>query len=184
MKEMKSRSIVNLVTGLIVSCSLLLLSGTAMAERGHHGKRGFNPEKMVEKMASHLDLTTEQQTQVKAILESHKPQFELLGEQMRSTLTEDQRARMKEMRKNRKAGGERPSKEDRQAKMAELGISDAQMQQMRSIRQQMKTEREAVKNEISTVLTPEQQAKLEEMKSNRKGRRGHRGMRGERDNSQ
>jgi Spy/CpxP family protein refolding chaperone len=39
-----------------------------------------------------------------------------------------------------------------------------------------------MKNEISAVLTPEQQSKLEEMKAKHKGKRGRRGMRGERGN--
>jgi Spy/CpxP family protein refolding chaperone len=177
---MFKRSVATILTGLIVSCSLLLLTGPALAERGQRGQRGFDPEKMLEKMSTHLDLTTEQQAQVKAILESHKPQFEQLRDQMRSTLTEEQRANLKEMRKNRKAGGERPSKEERRAKLAEMGVSEEQMQQMRSVREQMKAERKLVKNEISAVLTPEQQAKLEELRAKRKGRRGQRGMRGER----
>ena len=175
---MTKRSFANILTGLILGCSLLLLTSPALAERG---QRGFNPEKMMEKMTTHLDLTTEQQAQVMAIFESHKPQFEQLRDRMRSTLTEEQRAAIKEMRKDGKAaGGERPSKEERRARLTELGVSEDQMQQMRSIREQMKAERELVKNEISAVLTPEQQAKLEEMKAKRKARRGQRGMRGER----
>lgn len=134
---------------------------------------------MLEKMTQHLNLTEEQQSQVKTILESHQPKFEQLREQMRSTLTEDQRAAIKEMRKNGKKGGERPSMEERRAKMAELGVSEDQMQQMRTLREQMKAERESIKNEISAVLTPEQQAKAEEMRAKFRNRRGHRGMRGE-----
>ena len=177
---MKAKRLISVLTGLVLSCSLLL-AGPAMADRGH-GKRGFNPDKMMEKMSTELGLSADQQTRIKAIFESHKPQFEQLREQMKSTFTDEQRAAMKEARKNRKAGGERPSKEERQAQFASLGISDGQMQQMKSIRQQMKAEREAMKNEISAVLTPEQQTKLDEVKAKHKGKRGRRGMRGERGN--
>ena len=178
---MKAKSFISVLTGLVLSCSLLL-AGPAMAERGHGGKRGFNPDKMMEKMSTELGLSADQQSQIKAIFESHKPQFEQLREQMKSTFTDEQRAAMKEARQNRKAGGERPTKEERQAQFASLGISDGQMQQMKSIREQMKAEREMMKNEISAVLTPEQQSKLEEMKAKHKGKRGRRGMRGERGN--
>ena len=177
---MKAKSFISVLTGLIVSCSLLL-AGPALADRGQ-GKRGWNPDRMMEKMSTELGLSADQQAQIKSIFESHKPQFEQLREQMKSTFTEEQRAAMKEMRKNRKAGGERPSKEERQAKFAQLGVSEGQMQQMKSLREQMKAERESMKNEISAVLTPDQQTKLEEMKAKHKGKRGRRGMRGERGN--
>lgn len=178
---MKKPNLANIVTGLLISCSLFLLAGPAMAERGHRGHGGFTPEKMLEKMTEHLGLSTEQQSQVKTILDSHQPKFEQLREQMKSTFTEDQRQAMKEMRKNRKRGegGERPGMEERRAKMAELGVTEEQMSQMRSLREQMKAQREQVQNEISAVLTPEQKAKAEEMKQKFRNRRGHRGMRGE-----
>ena len=47
---MKAKSLISVLTGLVLSCSLLL-AGPAMAERGH-GKRGFNPEKMMEKISA------------------------------------------------------------------------------------------------------------------------------------
>jgi Spy/CpxP family protein refolding chaperone len=177
---MKSTKFFKLLTGLILSCSLLM-AGPVLAERGQgHGKRGFNPDRMMEKMSAELGLSAQQQAQIKAIFESHKPQFEQLREQMKSTFTEEQRTAMKEMRKNRKGAGERPSKEDRQARFAELGVSEGQIQQMKALRGQMKAERQSIKNEISAVLTPEQQSKVEEWKAKHKGKRGFRGKRGQR----
>ena len=51
------------------------------------------------------------------------------------------------------------------------------MQQMKSLREQMKTEHQAIQAEIASVLTPEQKAKVEEMKKNKKGQKGRRGQR-------
>lgn len=179
---MKPNNFFKLLTGLIVSCSLLL-AAPALAERGEgKGKRGFNPERMMEKMSAELDLSAEQQAQIKSIFESRKSKFAQLREQMKTTFTDEQRAAMKEMRKNRRAAGERPSKEERQAKFAEIGISEGQMQQMKALREQMRAEREGIKSEISAVLTPEQQAKLQEMKSKHKGKRKFRGKRGHKGN--
>ena len=68
--------------------------------------------------------------------------------------------------------------------MQALGISEGQMQQIAALRQQMKSEREEIKNEMAAVLTPDQQAKLQEMKSKWKGKRGNRGNRGNRSQSE
>lgn len=176
---MKVRNFGVALVSLVFACSMFF-AGPAAAERGHRGGK-HNPEKMLQRMSEKLELTADQQAQVKAIFESHKPRMEELREQMKSTFTDEQREKMHEMRKNRKRGerGERPSKEERMAKFQELGISQGQMDQMKSLRQQMRTEREAIKNEISTILTPEQKAKAEEMKSKWKDRRHKRGPRGE-----
>jgi len=178
---MRVREVKTLFVSLLVACSVLL-AGPAVAERGQgQGKRGErSPEQRIQHLSEKLDLTPEQVTQVKAIFESHKGELDQLREQMKSTFTEEQRAAMKEMRKNRKKGGEKPSKEDRKAKLAELGISQGQMEQMKSLGQQMKSIREGIKNEMAAVLTPEQQSKLEEMKKSRKGKRGHRRQGGQR----
>lgn len=170
---MKVKSFGAVLASLVLACSLLV-SGPALAERGRgHGGGG---EKMLQKMSTELGLSATQTAQIKQIYESHKPRMQQIHEQMKSTFTEDQRNAMKEMRKNRKGtDGQRPSKEERQAQMAQIGISEGQMQQMRSLREQMKTERESIKSEVNAVLTPDQQAKLEQMKSNWKNRRGKRG---------
>lgn len=166
-----------LLISLVLGISLIL-SGPAAAERGRGRKH--NPEKMVQRLTQKLDLSEEQASQLRGIFESHRSELQTLREQMKSTFTEEQRNAMREMRKNRKQGGERPSKEERRARMQELGISQGQMQQMKSYRQQMKTIRSTMKTEISAVLTPDQQAKFEEMRKNRKGKRGQRGQRGQR----
>lgn len=161
------------LASLVFACSLFL-SGPALAERGAHGHGGG--EKMLQKLTTELQLSESQVAQIKSIYEAHKPRMQQLRQEMKSTFTPEQRTAMKEMRKSNK--GERPSKEERQAKMAQIGVSQGQMEQMKSLRGQFKTEREAIQSEISTVLTADQRTKLEQMKSEWKGKRGKRGNRG------
>lgn len=162
----------------IVGVALLALcsfAGPATAERGQGGDRQQKHQQRFEKMQSELGLSAEQAAQIKQIMESKKAETKQLREQMKATFTDEQRAAMKEARKNRKRGeGQRPSKEERQAQMAKLGISQGQIQQMKALREQMKEHRKQIKTQISAVLTSEQQAKMEEMRKNRKGKRGHR----------
>ena len=174
-----------LIAGLAATVTMLLaVPGVAENGQGQgHHHRGKHGAKMMEKMSSELNLTSEQQAQIKTIFESHKDNFKQLREQMKSTFTEEQRQAMKEARKNRRGAKDgRPSKEERAQKMAELGISEGQRAQMQSLRQQMKQEREQIKTEIMAVLTPDQQAKFEEMKAQRK--RHHKGRHGKRQQQQ
>jgi Spy/CpxP family protein refolding chaperone len=157
--------------------SVIFLVGPVAAEEGR-GHRG-NPQKMVEKLKTELDLTEEQVSKVRSVLQSHQAESQKLREQMKGLLTDEQRAALKEMRKNRKGGdGERPSREEMKAKMAEAGVTPEQMKQMRSLREQMKSNREVIHSEIAAILTAEQKTKFEAMKKNRKGHEGKRGRRG------
>jgi Spy/CpxP family protein refolding chaperone len=144
-------------------------------ERG--GERSHSQR--FERMSQKLELTEAQITQAKAIFESHKPEFERIKNEMQQTLTETQRQAMKEKRKDRRknrAGP--PSDEERAQIMTELGITEGQQQQLQTLREQMKSERDSIKSEMASVLTPEQQEKLEEMKSRRESRHRGGGSRG------
>ncbi len=165
----------SLILASIAFCGMLV-AGPAMAGKGHHGKCG-NPDQRLERMTEKLGLSDAQADQIRTIMASNKPTMDQLKEQMKSTLTDEQRAAMKEQRKSHKKDGERPSKEDRAAQMQAIGVSQGQMQQMKSLREQMKTEHQAIQAEIASVLTPEQKAKVEEMKKNKKGQKGRRGQR-------
>ena len=162
----------------VVGISLLALcsfAGPATAERGEHGDRKQRHQQRFQKMQSELDLSAEQSDQIKQIWQSKRAETKQLRDQMKATFTDEQRAAMKEWRKSRKRGeGQRPSKAERQAKMAELGISQGQMQQAKSLRQQLRQHRKDTQSQIASILTPEQQTKFEEMHKNRRGKRGHR----------
>ena len=155
-------------------------AGPAAAQRGDRGGER-NPEQRLQKLTQKLNLSDQQVSQVRSIFESRRANAQELRAQMSSLLTEDQQAAFREMRKNRKRGGERPSRAERRAKMEELGISRDQARQLRSLRKEMRAERKATREAISEVLTPEQRSQFQEMREHRRENRGRRGGgRGER----
>ena len=180
------------------------------AGRGRHkgGRGGLNLRGMAQK----LNLTAEQQTQITTILQSSRAQSQ--GVRGDSSLTEaQQQERMKAIHKasrdavmnlltpaqqtqlQQMMAQRRAGKGVNVRKMAqELNLSDAQKEQMKSIRQrstsaimavrndtslspeqkraQLKTIRTQVKDSIDAVLTPEQQAKMQEIRQERRAHRG------------
>lgn len=153
--------------------TLMMLTLPGVAEEGRKGRhRGNHGEKMLQKMTENLNLSEDQAAQIKSIFDSHKATLDQLRGQIKQTLTDDQRKALRQARKNRKSnGGERPSRDEMRQKFAEMGISEGQQQQMRSIRKQIKQERKQIKSEIMAVLTPEQQSQFEALKAQRKARR-------------
>ncbi|MET0556868.1 MAG: Spy/CpxP family protein refolding chaperone [Vicinamibacteria bacterium] len=109
--------------------------------RGGAGFRGFRG----------LDLTEEQRTQVKAIFEEQRK------------ASEPQRAQMHELRKQMREQLD-SGKADASA-IGQLAI------QTHAIGSQLHEGRERAFERVSAILTPEQKAKLEQMKSER-GKRG------------
>lgn len=168
-----------LVAALAITATCFLALPSA-AEGRHHGNRGEGRhQKMMQKMQERLNLTDQQMTQVQQIFSAHHENIKRIRSEMKSTFTDEQRQAMKEMRKNH--SGERPSREERQSKLASIGVSEGQLQQLSSLREQMKAERDQIKTEIAAVLTPEQQAQIDEMKRDFKGKRRHRGHRDRQD---
>ncbi len=145
---------------------------------GHGGRGDGNHQQRFEKMKTELGLSADQASRIQAIMEANKGDVQQLRDQMKNTFTPEQQAQMKTLRESRKNGGEKASREERKTQWEQLGLSDGQKQQMKNYREQMKTKRESIKAQISQVLTPEQQQKLEAMKSERAGKRGQRGGRG------
>ncbi|MGH1393838.1 MAG: Spy/CpxP family protein refolding chaperone [Trichormus sp.] len=87
--------------------------------------------------------------------------------QMQEVFTPEQKAKLEAARQERRGqrqAGERPQAGQRRGKkMADLNLTDDQKARMRAIR-------ENTKQQIEAVLTPEQRAKLQEMKANRRER--------------
>ena len=95
--------------------------------------------------------------------------------------------------KGRKDGQKMHGRQDGEKMKKELGLTDAQQKQMKESRESFKIKKEAIKNDASlsetakteklkalqverkakmaTILTPDQQTKMQEMKANRKGRK-------------
>ncbi len=132
-----------LSTGIIASAIAPAYAepGT-MQQRGQRGQRG----QWGERMAQELNLTPEQQAQIRQIREASK-------QQMQSVLTAEQRTQLETARQQ----GQRPR----------LNLSEQQRQQMQQIR-------ESTKQKIEAVLTPEQRARAEQLRQQRQQNRPQR----------
>lgn len=161
---------------MIAIIALFAIGGTAISQeaddgetqrgerhkqmRQQHGQRGsMDPQRMIQGMARRLDLDETQIEQLSNIVESAKPEMELLRENGRE---------------NRKA-------------MRELDVNDpdygAQLQNLAAAKGALETSsaelRGRLRAEMHAILTPEQQQKLAEMRPGERGR-GH----GNRDRAQ
>jgi periplasmic protein CpxP/Spy len=145
-----------------IAASLLLLgAGGVMASRlsAHDFSRGGRGHGLgpLGRMARHLDLTDEQKTRIRDLMESHKPQLEAQRE-----------ARRAAHRALADAVAAEPRDEAAiRARAAEIGrvAGDSAVLKAR------------IRSEISPLLTDQQREKLREMKERfqeRKGRRGGR----------
>jgi Spy/CpxP family protein refolding chaperone len=113
-----------------------------------------------------LGLSEDQKARIKVIQNNARAQME-------QVFTPEQKAKLEAARQERQARrgqrqpGERPEpgeyRQRRGKKMADLNLTDDQKARMRAIR-------ENTKQQIEAVLTPEQRAKLQEMKANRRER--------------
>ncbi len=164
--------------GLIVGAVFAPVSAEPNRDRGQYA------EKMMERMSEKLNLTAEQQTQIRSIVQQQMEDGKALREQMRDVYTDEQRRAMRDRWKSNRERprGERPSREEWQRQFQELGVTPEQQAQMKEYREQMRAHRQQTKEQFQEVLTEEQQAQLQEMKSQWKGRKGpgkhrHRGGR-------
>jgi Spy/CpxP family protein refolding chaperone len=111
--------------------------------KGHgikHGGRGFN----IERMAEHLELTTEQRSKIEAIVEETRPRVKAIREQMR-----DNRKQLREV-----------SAADTYDKDAVRKLADAQG----DLKADMIMLRSEQKSRIRSVLTEEQRNKMQAMR--------------------
>jgi Spy/CpxP family protein refolding chaperone len=110
-----------------------------------------------------LGLSEDQKARIKQIQSNARAQME-------NVFTPEQKAKLEAARQERQARraqrqpGERPEAGQRRGKkMADLNLTDDQKARMRTIR-------ENTKQQIEAVLTTEQRAKLQEMKASRRAR--------------
>jgi periplasmic protein CpxP/Spy len=116
------------------------------------GKKGFMQQ---------LNLTPQQQSQIDAIKRETRAQME-------AVLTPAQKAEIEALKAQRQSGqrpaaGQRQAGQRGQGGFARINLSDAQKTQMRQIM-------ETSQQRIQAVLTPEQQAKLQELRENARSR--------------
>lgn len=180
-----------------------------------------NPEHRVERLAEKLELTPAQKAKVAKIMadrhakaqvikdnealskEERKTQLRALRTEGKAevaqVLTAEQQAKFAEMKgdkKDRRHGKKGHFKKG----LEELGLTDAQKAQFKTIRDNSKQERDVIleahegdrkaarpelkahrektRTKMRAILTPEQQTKFDAMKKEHKGKRGKRGERG------
>lgn len=135
-----------------ISSSPSLLAQTQTPKRGKKGPW------------QSLGLTEAQQAQIQQIQRNTRTQIE-------AVFTPEQKAKIQaamEARRAQRQAGERPQRGQGQWKnFAELNLTQAQKDQIRQIR-------ESSKKQMEAVLTPEQQAKLQQLKETARQRRQQR----------
>jgi protein CpxP len=128
----------------------VLLAATAVIAQGRHGFGG--PGGDFHRMLKQLDLTSDQQTQVKAIFAKEKPTMEPLMEQMRQN-------------HNAMSALEAAGPFD-EAKTRVLATQNAQTMV------ELQVEHARIKSEIMQILTADQKAKLAQIEADREARMG------------
>ena len=81
-------------------------SGVALAMPGMHGDMGKHHERHMERIATELELTAEQQEQLRAVHEEQFEKMKALHEEKKergdASLTEEQREKMQQMREEKR----------------------------------------------------------------------------------
>ncbi len=161
------------IAGAFALGGLLFLASADTAQARPNGGEG-RPQRgnPAEHLSERLQLTSDQETKIKAIFDkrfaAHKAERDAREAQMTPEQKAEREARHKERMAQREKG-ERPT--GPRVKDGK-GPDDAQRA---AFRQKREAERTALDNEIKAVLTPQQQAEFEKMKSEKKERRGRRG---------
>ncbi len=160
--------------------------GAAMAQPGPGGERGPGGGHM-SFLAERLDLTSEQQTQIKQIFERHMAKAKAERQAFEATLTPEQRAEMEARRKEweerhkervaeraeRPEGKKEPKGEGKERRGRPDGppgsgpMANLTPEQREAFRAKREAEREAIDAEIRAVLTPQQAAEFDKLKSER-----------------
>lgn len=161
------------IAGAVALGGLLFLASADTAQARPAGGEG-KPQRgnPAEHMSERLQLSSDQQTQIKAIFDKRFAAHKAEREAREAQMTPEQKAQREARHKERMAQREKGERPTGPRTKDEKGPDDAQRA---AFRQKMVAERTALDNEIKAVLTPEQQVEFEKMKSERKERRGQRG---------
>ncbi|MEZ5573948.1 MAG: hypothetical protein R3E64_18325 [Halioglobus sp.] len=143
----------------ILALGLVLTSSLALAQSAGNPESDAKPVQKpprMERLQNDLGLTDEQVQKMREIRDNGGSR-----EEMQAVLTPEQRVKAMQFRKERK--GEHA---ERRAFMEQqLGLSEEQKQKLATIRSAGGS-----REEMRAVLTPEQQAKFDEMRSKRDGK--------------
>lgn len=166
-----------------------------MGRRGGPGMGGHAPLGPMGRVADALELTDEQKAEIRAIMDEEMPAArEKVEARVNGVLTAEQQEKLAALKaerperpgKGRKhgmrgPGGHAPGGPGaRLERMADaLELTDDQKSQMREILDRAREEHRAeMQEKIDSVLTPEQQARAEELREQRRERMGERGATG------
>lgn len=159
--------------------------------RGQQGRRaaGGGPARMAERRLQHmtenLDLTVDQQEQIRQIIEEGAPPpRNQVREKIREVLTPEQRALMDQHRRQRpemagRQGNDRMGRRGRPMGPGgdlprhlawQLDLTDEQRTTLRETMSELRREhREEMRSRMDALLTPEQREKLEQIRQDRPG---------------
>ena len=160
-------------TTWVIAAALLLVAAAAMdtSARGRGGKGGFHGygKKSGHKssLVEQLGLTEDQQTQIQTLRDTLHEQKQTLREEywtdVEALLTNEQLETLEELKANRG-----PHKD---SLVEQLGLTEDQQTQIEDLREDLREEWQALREEFSTdfeaVLTADQLATFEELKTNR-----------------
>jgi len=161
--------------------------GERPGRMGHRGKRGVHsgdrgdmPARRLELMTEHLDLTPEQQDEIRTILEEATPPPRAeTREKILAVLTPEQQEKMGQHREQCPSVGQREGKGrmhgrpgrdgDMHRRLArQLDLTDEQQTTVRATMSELRSEhREEMRSRLEALLTPEQREKLEQIHQNR-----------------
>ena len=143
-------------TALALTATMAFAHPGEGARGGKHGRRGG--AEFGARFAEKLNLTDAQKAQVRTFTQSFRQDNQALFQAHRDT--------MKQLREAKQAGDQ--------------AAADALKPTLQSQRTELKQRRQALKQQILAILTPEQRAQYEAFQAEREARRGQRGSRPDR----
>ena len=158
---------------LILLAILSMGVATQSAARGMHGKRGHRGGDHKARIAAALEFTEDQVALIEALKVEHRAERKAARNEGRAAfeaiLTAEQLEILSAHRESRE------SSDRRKCERPDLGLTDEQKTQLQELRGQRKEAAQVVRAGFragfEAILSPEQIATLEELKSSRPGRR-------------
>jgi hypothetical protein len=137
------------------------------AQEQKKSKRKGRDRDVIAKMVENINLTADQQVKLEQVKREFQPKLADLAKRRGSIMTDDRRAKEKELRKAAKDAG-KSGKEVRAEIAAALALSPAERDQMTAIEREDRQLRGEITSRIHAFLNDEQKAKLPEPRKERK----------------
>ena len=118
--------------------------------------------KRFERMSKHLELSEDQKSQIKPLVEAMKQQIQNERDAFRNHLNPEQLSKLDELKKERRRG--------HRGLPEKLELNEGQLTAFEQMKSNVKAHRKLFKENFQALLTPEQQQKLEQRKRHGKHR--------------